>query len=222
MILLLSLVGRVGSACLLPTVTLVRGTLTTGSAKHGKKQCQRIFFVSSNIPSLGEEFCTLHLKCSLDTSPGKTTSYRHLIHLLLWPLTQPLCPILYPKVTKRTQEWCKYCISWSHPDGVFFPNIQVAIGAREEGMYSGNSFLLRKMFRCWCRWGILIVFNLESHPDSRDLGRLRPSVEGCDRSPKWKTMSMFPQYEKDNVFLDCRVMLCAWVLVLFCMCLYAV
>ena len=32
-----------------------------------------------------------------------------------------------------------------------------------------KSFLLRKMFRWWCRWGILVVFSLESYTDSRVL-----------------------------------------------------
>ena len=126
-----------------------QGIFTTGSAKPGKKQCYWIFFVSSNFSYIGEEFGSWHPNWSWDTSQGKTTSDRHPIHWVLWPLTQPLCPILHPKVTKRTEEWCKYCISWSRPDGVFLPNIQVAVGAREKGMYFGNSFLLRKMFRWW-------------------------------------------------------------------------
>ena len=41
---------------------------------------------------------------------------------------------------------------------------------------------------------------------------------GKDRRPRWKTMSMFLQYAKDNVFLVCCVILCAWVLGWFCMC----
>ena len=61
--------GTVVSGCLLPTETLVRGTLTTGSGKPGNKQCPRIFFGSSNFSSLGEEFCSRHPKWSWHIHP---------------------------------------------------------------------------------------------------------------------------------------------------------
>ena len=43
---------------------LGQGDIYPGSAKPGKKQCPRIFFISNNFSYLGEEFCTRHSKCS--------------------------------------------------------------------------------------------------------------------------------------------------------------
>ena len=138
MILLLSLVGRVVSGCLLPTVTLVRGTFTTGSAKPGNKQCPRIFFVSSDLSCLGEEFCRQHPKWSWETHPQEKELLTGTYFISFWrPLTQALCAIWFPKVKRRTKDQCSACSSWSDPDGVSFLCIQVIVRAMENGMCFG-------------------------------------------------------------------------------------
>ena len=79
-----------------------------------------------------------------DTSPGKTTSDRHPIHLFLGTFDSSTVCIWFPKVQKRTKDQCNACSSWSDPDGVSFLYIQVAAGETEYGMYFGISPLLIK------------------------------------------------------------------------------
>lgn len=147
-----------------------------------------------------------------DTSPGKTSD-RDPIQLLLWSLTHPLCPILLSWSQQENWKVGKYCISWSHPDGVLFPNIHVAVGIREKVMNHGN-----------CCWGICLGGNVCGlFLSSVRRATLIPESWGdwCFRvgGERLTSQVMFLHYEK-NVFLVCCVILCAWDLGRFCMCVY--
>ena len=142
-----------------------------------------------------------------DTSPGKTTSDRLPIYLLLGLLTQLLCAILFPKVKRRTKESSNEYTPWYDPDGVSFLYIQVASGAMDNGMYFGS-------VSCW--WKTLesgrlcfpAVFSLESYCDSSFLVGQMLEVWWNDGLSRWKPMSIITVWGRQCIHCVCCGYVC--------------
>ena len=145
MILLLSVVGNVEYGCLLPNVTLARGTFPTGNANPANKQCYMIFSWVAIFPAWVRNFVVGTLNGLERHIPRKIQLQIGILLICFWgPLTQALCAIWFPQVQRRMKAQCNESSSWSDRDGVSFLYIQVAAGATEYGMDFGNSPLLMK------------------------------------------------------------------------------
>ena len=92
MILLLSLMGTAVSGCLWATVTLVRGTLTTGCAKPRNKQCPRTFSPAAICPAWVKNFVVGILSGLERHIPRKKQLLIGILFIGFWgPLTRAPC-----------------------------------------------------------------------------------------------------------------------------------